>query len=85
MSRRTGSSNAGTVERADRWDQLDKTARLLSLIAIPVVLAVVGWFVQDSLSDRNVSQEYVKLAVSILKEPKDKVEQSLRGWAGRSA
>lgn len=62
-------------------DQLEKVAKVLSLVAIPVVLAVVGWRIQSSLSERNVNQEYVKLAVSILKEPKDKTEIALRGWA----
>jgi WD40 repeat protein len=73
--------NERAPNSASQWDQIEKTARILSLIAIPVVLAIVGWFVQSSLSDRNVSQEYVKLSVSILKEPKDKVEPSLRSWA----
>lgn len=68
-------------EPADALDQLDKLARLLSLIAIPIVLAIIGWFIQSTLSDRNVKLEYVKLAISILKEPKDKIEQPLRDWA----
>ncbi len=74
-------SGADAAKPVDRWDQLEKLARILSVAAIPVVLAIVGWFVQNSLSERNVSQEYVKLALSILKEPKDKVEPSIRAWA----
>jgi WD40 repeat protein len=70
-----------SAKPVDPWGQLERLARLLSLIAIPIVLAIVGWFVQNSLSSRNVSQEYVKLALSILKEPKDKIEPSLRDWA----
>jgi WD40 repeat protein len=76
LTPRTAQPNA-----VDRWDQLEKGARVLSWVAIPLVLAVVGWLIQSSLSERNVSQEYVKLAVSILKEPKDKTEAPLRGWA----
>jgi WD40 repeat protein len=60
---------------------MERLAKLLSLVAIPVVLAVVGWFIQNSLAERNVSQEYVKLAVTILKEPKDKTDALLRSWA----
>jgi hypothetical protein len=64
-------SNLATAETlaaktVDRWDQLERIAKVLSLIAVPVVLAIVGWFVQNSLSDRNVGQEYVKFALSIL-------------------
>jgi WD40 repeat protein len=73
--------SAATKVNGDRWDAVEKAAKLLSLVAIPVVLAVVGWLIQNSLSERNVSQEYVKLAVSILEQPKDKAENALRGWA----
>jgi WD domain, G-beta repeat/WD40-like Beta Propeller Repeat len=84
MAKPTGiSPSAATLpaKTADKWDQFEKAARILSLIAIPVVLAIVGWFVQNSLSGRSVGQEYVKLALDILKEPKDKIEPSLRDWA----
>ncbi|WP_340672254.1 hypothetical protein [Bradyrhizobium ottawaense] len=70
-----------TIEKAKRWEQTEAIAKVLSLIAIPIVLAVVGWFVQSSLSAQTASQEYVKLSVSILKEPKGSVELSLRSWA----
>lgn len=64
-----------------RWDALEQAAKILSFVAIPVVLAIVGWRVQDSLNRRSVSQEYVSLAVSILKEADGKVDPSLRSWA----
>jgi cytochrome b561 len=72
---------ASAADPANRWEQRETVAKILSLIAIPIVLAIVGWLVQSSLSARSASQEYVKLSVSILKEPKDKVELSLRSWA----
>ncbi len=62
-------------------DKLEKISKIASVVAVPVVVAVVGWYIQDSLAKRNVSQEYVKLAVSILKEEKDKVGSALRDWA----
>lgn len=66
---------------SDRWDRAERIAKLFSLVAIPVVLALGGWLIQNSLAERNVSQEYVKLAVTILKEPKDKTDNLLRAWA----
>lgn len=57
-------------------------AKILSLIAIPVVLAVVGWLVQDKLATRTVSKDYVQLAVSILSQPKQsEMDPALRNWA----
>ena len=64
-----------------RWSSLEQIARIMSLIAIPVIVAICGWLIQDSLTQRNVGQEYVKLAVSILTEPKDKTNPALRDWA----
>lgn len=64
-----------------RYD-IEKVAKILSLVAIPVVLAVFGWIIQNRLSERNVSQEYVKLAVSVLEKPESsKVPAGLRDWA----
>jgi WD40 repeat protein len=65
----------------ERYD-IEKIAKILSLVAIPVVLAVFGWVIQNRLSERNLSQEYVKLAVSILEKPKSsETPEGLRDWA----
>lgn len=77
----TNACNVNNSTAADKWEHFERLAKLLSLVAIPVVLAVVGWLIQNSLAERSVSQEYVKLAVTILKEPKDKTDALLRSWA----
>jgi len=64
-----------------RWDNAEKLARLLSLVAIPVVLAILGWLIQDTLTRRNVSQEYVNLSVQILTNRNDVVDPGIRDWA----
>jgi WD40 repeat protein len=65
----------------NRYD-IEKIARILSLVAIPFVLAASGWVIQNRLTERNLSQEYVKLAVSILEKPKSsEVPAGLRDWA----
>jgi len=69
------------AKAAGMLDKLEQIAKILSLIAIPVVVAIFGWLVQNSLSERSVKQEYVKLSISILKEPKDTIEPSVRDWA----
>jgi len=52
----------------------------LSLLAIPVVIAIVGGLIQCSLARRTVSQQYVQVAVSILTS-KEKRNDDLRSWA----
>lgn len=53
-------------------------AKSLSIIAIPIVLAVGGWVIQHAVSEQSVNKDYVQLAVSILKESDD---PKLREWA----
>jgi hypothetical protein len=83
MTKPTGQAprSEAVAETAGMLDQLEKIAKILSSIAIPLVLVIFGWLVQNSLSERNVSQEYVKLSISILRESKDMIEPSLRNWA----
>jgi WD40 repeat protein len=74
---------AGTLGRIEQMDidTIEQLSKIISIVAIPIVVAIVGWYIQNSLAKRNVSQEYVKLAVSILKESKEKTDPALRDWA----
>jgi len=58
---------------------LEQIAKILSLIAVPIILAVFGWIIQSRLTGRSVAQEYVKLAAEILKD--EKADRTLRKWA----
>jgi hypothetical protein len=64
-----------------RWDVIEHLAKTLSIVAIPVVLAIVGWMVQDALSRRTVSRDYVQLAVSVLRASRSEIHPDLRIWA----
>ena len=64
----------------DLWDLAERITRILSLLAIPVVIAIVGALIQSSLARRTVSQQYVQVAVSILTS-KETLDPSLRSWA----
>jgi tetratricopeptide (TPR) repeat protein len=73
---------ASALSRAELWGRVEATTRIASLVAIPVVLAIVGWMVQDQLAARTVSKDYVQLAVSILSQPKQAdTDPALRSWA----
>lgn len=69
---------------------LEQWSKIAAAIAIPVILAIVGYFVQstvttrtlalqDSISQRENSAAYVQLAVSILSQKKSAAP--LRKWA----
>jgi hypothetical protein len=72
-------SNAeGIVARLERWKAISSIA---SAIAIPFVLAVVGYFIQRQLAEEGLKKDYVAIATAILKENAANQEPELRKWA----
>lgn len=70
-----------TVQVA-KWETVERLARTLSIVAIPVVLGIGGWVIQQRIQNQAVSRDYVQLAVSILKEPESSnIDQDMRAWA----
>lgn len=61
-------------------------SQIVSILAIPVVLALVGFWVQQSLQDQQIKRDYVNLAVSLLlpkKEGEQEPPRELRKWAAQ--
>ncbi len=61
-------------------------SQIVSILAIPVVLALVGFWVQQSLQDQQIKRDYVNLAVSLLlpkKEGEQESPRELRKWAAQ--
>jgi WD40 repeat protein len=74
--------NRSEIQSADKWTIVERVSKVLSIAAIPVVLAVGGWIIQRQLQDQTVNRDYVQLAVSILKESDTtKIKPQLRDWA----
>jgi|SRR6185436_11586428 len=62
-----------------KWESI---LNVVSIAVIPIVIAVVGWWLQSSLQDQSIKRDYVQLAVSILKEnDTTKQNMDLRSWA----
>jgi hypothetical protein len=62
-----------------KWEAIERVSKTLSIAAIPIVLAVGGWVLQERLQDQAVSRDYVQLAVTILKEPNS--TKDMKSWA----
>src|SRR5437763_17014871 len=62
-----------------KWEAIERVSKTLSIAAIPSVLAVGGWVLQERLQDQTVSRDYVQLAVTILKEPNSSKDR--KSWA----
>jgi len=54
-------------------------AQILSWVAVPLILAVLGWQIQDALKEKELRRDYVQIAVGIL-STKDG-DTDLRAWA----
>src|SRR4051794_20580732 len=68
--------------RSNPWETAERISRIVSAIAIPIVLAVVGFIVQRRLQNQTVQREYVSLAVSILQETDEmRAPAELKQWA----
>lgn len=66
--------------------QLEKVKAIsviLSSIAVPIVLAAIGWAVQRSLADEGIKKDYVQMALGILRDADRKPDDDLRQWALR--
>jgi 2',3'-cyclic-nucleotide 2'-phosphodiesterase (5'-nucleotidase family) len=66
--------------RAGFWTRVEKPAKVLSLVALPLVVAVGGWWVQRSVATQAVNKDYVTIAISLLDASKE-VDPGLRNWA----
>jgi hypothetical protein len=62
-------------------DKAENAAKIFSLVAIPIILAIGGWVVQQRLAESASQQEFVKMAINILNAKPDKETLFLRDWA----
>lgn len=78
-----GSSNREMVSKT----ALEKAlliSQIFSMIAIPVVLAAIGYWVQRGIQDQQIKRDYVNLAISLLvpkKEGEVQTTPELKDWA----
>lgn len=59
-------------------------SQIFSLATLPLVLALIGHWVQSSLQNQQIERDYVSLAVSMLRsKPNDDTPSELKAWAVR--
>ncbi|WP_047711360.1 hypothetical protein [Pseudomonas lactis] len=62
-------------------ENIKSVASILSAIAIPVVLALTGYFVQQSIAEDGIKKDYLTMAMGMLKEGGSKLDPELKSWA----
>jgi tetratricopeptide (TPR) repeat protein len=74
-------SNHLTTAKTD-LDRLESLSKIVAAVAIPVVLGIGTWAIQDSQTKQSVTKDYVNLAIQILaKKAEPDEEPGLRSWA----
>lgn len=63
---------------------LNKIAQILSLLAVPILVAYFTYYIQKESSKAKVDQEYIKIAVNILKNPSSEVDPAVLEWAKKT-
>lgn len=58
------------------WKDL---ATILSLIAVPVIVAVMAMRIEESIAQQQVQKDYVLIALEIINDTED--DDALRSWA----
>lgn len=62
-------------------NKVQSIAAILSSVAIPIVIALVGWWVQSTVSTESIKKDYVQMAVGILKDTEKQKDEEMRKWA----
>lgn len=69
-----------TIEK-DKLERIQAIASIASSIALPLMLAIIGYLLQRQIADEGLKKDYVSIAAGILKEDPGKQEPDLRQWA----
>jgi len=66
------------------WFDLDialKWAQIAAYVTVPVVVAILGHYVNRSIATQNIARDYVGLALGMLKERRSEENSNLHDWA----
>lgn len=65
-------------------DKLVQVAQVVSLLALPLIVAYGGWRIQSTTSAETIHAKYVELALGILREKPSPETLEVRGWATKT-
>jgi len=65
----------------ENWEKFKIAANALSILAIPIVLALIGYFHSNSIKNRELEGRFVELAVDILRSEATPESENFRKWA----
>lgn len=63
----------------DRFDKGKDIAHILSIVALPIIVAVLGWKVQEGFKTADLRKEYVGIAINVLSSGES--DSQMKQWA----
>lgn len=64
----------------DRWDKLEIGAKIISAVAVPVLIGYFGYNVNKSLKEEELRVKQLDIGIGILMSPADESPRVLREW-----
>jgi hypothetical protein len=64
-------------EKKDLWDK----AQIIGTLLIPVVFAIFGFFINNTIKEKEIKLQYIEMALGILREEPSQDSIGLRLWA----
>lgn len=67
-----------------RLERLLPVAQLVSTIAVPLIIAAGGWWVQATLARNAIAEQELQIALAVQSSPRHSGDERLREWAART-
>lgn len=67
------------MNQNSQLDKLEKIAKILSLILIPIIIAYFGWRIEESINRQTLSRDYVQIALAQVTS--SQVDPDILAWA----
>ena len=64
-------------EKKDFWDK----TRIIGTLLIPIVIAILGFFINNTIKEKEIKLQYIEMALDILREEPNQDSIGLRLWA----
>jgi hypothetical protein len=71
------------TKKKDFWDKFSTFSQMISWLAIPVIIAIIGGNINSSLKDKELKQKYIEIAVGILQSDPVSGDDNIRDWAAK--
>lgn len=69
---------------SDQQTTLEKAqsiSTILAALAIPLILASTGYFVQRSIAENSLKKDYLNMAIGVLRDGGESVDPDMKAWA----